>query len=516
MIREITISFSEDVSDSLGTDDIEILNLNTGQVIARSAISLTYDHANGLGRLAFPGLLGGSLPDGNYYVTVGGSGVTDAAGNWLDGNANGVGGGDYHFTFFRYFGDADGDRDVDSLDMLRMRATYLQTSNSPKYNAVFDSDNDGDVDSLDMLRLRVNYLQILDPVAPPSPQEVAEQPPRPLVQAVIETPVSPTPDVPTTPAEPDPVSVPTSTETDTTVAANQLPQEPVNTPTPAPAPTPEVPAPPTEPEPSPVPPPAEPEPSPVPVSSDTNAPAAADQSGQEPAPAPAPTPEVPATPTEPEPSPVPTSTESDPAAAADVPVVTIAAEEQAPVDTPAATDEVTEPQESAASPVVQDPEIAPVTEAPASAAVVTAPAGIAATIAPLEQAAAPSSPLLAGLTVDLMALPQAPLSRTVAPVRVGTVPVIDSLAVVGCELLLQPQARPVPEVTYVGADAATDESAPINEMTVLQQESGLASPSPETTWSPMEPLASLPAPSMVLDSAMPDEALALLTEWNER
>lgn len=64
-------------------------------------------------------------------------------------------------AFFRFFGDADGDRDVDSVDLGQMGLTFLQTSDSDQYNRQLDADLDGDVDSRDMAEFRRRFQQTL-------------------------------------------------------------------------------------------------------------------------------------------------------------------------------------------------------------------------------------------------------------------------------------------------------------------------------------------------------------------
>jgi hypothetical protein len=75
---------------------------------------------------------------------------------------NGVGGGDYSFDFFRYFGDVDGDRDVDPVDLFKFKKAYLTDSSSPLYDSRFDSEGDGDVDPVDLFKFKQNYLNTLD------------------------------------------------------------------------------------------------------------------------------------------------------------------------------------------------------------------------------------------------------------------------------------------------------------------------------------------------------------------
>ncbi len=72
-------------------------------------------------------------------------------------------GNDYEFRaeeadkFFRYFGDSDGDRDLDASDSLRLRNSYGQTAGSSRYLWYFDYDQDGDVDADDRSQFLARY-----------------------------------------------------------------------------------------------------------------------------------------------------------------------------------------------------------------------------------------------------------------------------------------------------------------------------------------------------------------------
>ncbi|MCA9140337.1 MAG: hypothetical protein KDB00_26380, partial [Planctomycetales bacterium] len=72
--------------------------------------------------LSFPTMIGDSLTDGNYQMAIDQTLIADAAGNILDGNNDGIAGGARAVDeFFRFFGDMDGDRDVDARDARGLR-----------------------------------------------------------------------------------------------------------------------------------------------------------------------------------------------------------------------------------------------------------------------------------------------------------------------------------------------------------------------------------------------------------
>jgi len=122
----------------------------------------TVNRGRTMAQLTFTGdaLEGGSLPDGNWVLTILGDKVRRGA-TALDGDLNGVAGGNYVFgqrardAFFRFFGDSDGDRDVDWLDRLRFNLAY--SWGFARYRSCFDSDGDGAVNSIDRLAFGANY-----------------------------------------------------------------------------------------------------------------------------------------------------------------------------------------------------------------------------------------------------------------------------------------------------------------------------------------------------------------------
>lgn len=108
----------------------------------------------------------GSLVDGNYELTIDATKVL-YNGLELDGDADGIAGGDFVFgdealdQFFRLFGDADSDRDVDNRDFLRFRVAFRTTDSDPDYKWHFDFDGDGDVDNLDFIKFRIRFRNVL-------------------------------------------------------------------------------------------------------------------------------------------------------------------------------------------------------------------------------------------------------------------------------------------------------------------------------------------------------------------
>ena len=68
---------------------------------------------------------------------------------------------DYPFSFFRYFGDSDGDRDVDFADFFAFARTYGLSTGNTNFNAEFDYNADGRVDATDLTNFQAHYLTVL-------------------------------------------------------------------------------------------------------------------------------------------------------------------------------------------------------------------------------------------------------------------------------------------------------------------------------------------------------------------
>jgi hypothetical protein len=155
MINSLTITFASVVD--LDASAFKLVHKSTAAIVGfnfaknndatgKSVVTLTFTGT---------GIVGGSLADGNYLLTI-------------DLEKNGFGAGnDHQFgaveadKFFRFFGDSDGDRDVDSTDYFRIRGALNQIAPSSRYLWFFDYDLDTDVDSSDMTQFLARYRKTL-------------------------------------------------------------------------------------------------------------------------------------------------------------------------------------------------------------------------------------------------------------------------------------------------------------------------------------------------------------------
>ncbi|HVK18106.1 MAG TPA: hypothetical protein VM533_14260, partial [Fimbriiglobus sp.] len=147
MVNSLTVTFDRVVTLDPGAfglqrqDGSEVgLNVATSVVDGRTIVVLTFTGS---------GVVGGSLADGGYTLTVRGDHVRDGEGRELDGDRDGNGGGDRVDDFSRLFGDSDGDGDVDQLDRDGFRSAFGTETGGAGYLWYFDFDGDGDVDGYD-------------------------------------------------------------------------------------------------------------------------------------------------------------------------------------------------------------------------------------------------------------------------------------------------------------------------------------------------------------------------------
>ena len=91
----LTVWFSEDVSAGISVDDLYLASEDGATAIDPSLMAVSYDPARRAATWSFPGLPGGVLPAGRYRATILSGGITDAAGQVLDGNRDKAPGGDF-------------------------------------------------------------------------------------------------------------------------------------------------------------------------------------------------------------------------------------------------------------------------------------------------------------------------------------------------------------------------------------------------------------------------------------
>ena len=179
-VRSITVTFSGAVSFAGGNTNaaaaFQFQHLTDGNNVALSAAVSTNSSGQTVVTLTFAGAetdsVSGdnsgqlSLADGRYALTINGASVLDANGAALDGDGDGVIGGNYlsptdtlgggagQLQLFRLFGDANGDGVVDQLDLAQFRSANNSSSTDSTYLAYLDADNSGSIDQIDLGQFR--------------------------------------------------------------------------------------------------------------------------------------------------------------------------------------------------------------------------------------------------------------------------------------------------------------------------------------------------------------------------
>jgi hypothetical protein len=91
----LTVWFNEDVAATISSDDLYLADEDGVTAIDPSLMAVSYDAARRAATWTFPGLPGGVLPAGRYRATILSGGITDTAGQALDGNRDRAPGGDF-------------------------------------------------------------------------------------------------------------------------------------------------------------------------------------------------------------------------------------------------------------------------------------------------------------------------------------------------------------------------------------------------------------------------------------
>ena len=81
--QRLVYNFNENIHQFLSTDDLVLTNLDNGQTIPSSSLSVTFPGGNKQATITFPGLPNGRLPAGNFRMTILRAGMIDLAGNQL-------------------------------------------------------------------------------------------------------------------------------------------------------------------------------------------------------------------------------------------------------------------------------------------------------------------------------------------------------------------------------------------------------------------------------------------------
>ena len=144
MVTSLTIGFSEPVTLAAGAIT---LSAQDG-----SAVPFQLSTADGETYMpTFTGsqFLNGSLADGSYMLTVHAAGVTDSFGQTMAA--------DQRYSFFRLFGDFDGNGTVNNADFFQFKKTFGKKSADPGFLSLFDYDGNGTVNNSDFFQFKKRF-----------------------------------------------------------------------------------------------------------------------------------------------------------------------------------------------------------------------------------------------------------------------------------------------------------------------------------------------------------------------
>jgi arylsulfatase A-like enzyme len=148
MVKSLTVTFDRQVTLDPGA--FRLGRAGGGEVGVSVATSVVDGRTVAVLTFTGPGIVGGSLADGNYTLTVRGDRVRDLGGRELDGDRDGNGGGDRADGIHRLFGDGDGDRDVDLRDLGLFLSTLGRRAGDPGYLWYLDFNDDDRVGLTDL------------------------------------------------------------------------------------------------------------------------------------------------------------------------------------------------------------------------------------------------------------------------------------------------------------------------------------------------------------------------------
>jgi parallel beta-helix repeat protein len=160
VVTNLTVTFDRLVSFTNGATNAFQLT-RTGPGTPNGNVTLTVDTSGStatqtVAKLTFSGSLTEgsaatpSLIDGNYALTVLSAGIT-----------GGLASGDSTTNVFRLFGDVNGDKAVNGLDLTAFRTAFGSVQGNPTYVPFLDFNGDGAIDGADLTQFRNRFGVIL-------------------------------------------------------------------------------------------------------------------------------------------------------------------------------------------------------------------------------------------------------------------------------------------------------------------------------------------------------------------
>ncbi len=150
-IRSLTVNFAGNVT-TVPASAFALIRTGDGMSFPVNISSITHPTSSTTTViLTFGGSLleGSSLPDGRYVLSIIGSQLLDDSGRMVDADGDGIDGGTGTLSFFRFYGDSNGDGVVDASDYLMFLIAY-RSGNASGANSIYDSDGNGMFNSGDL------------------------------------------------------------------------------------------------------------------------------------------------------------------------------------------------------------------------------------------------------------------------------------------------------------------------------------------------------------------------------
>ncbi len=153
MVNSLTVTFSTIVTLDPGA--FQVSHQNGDLVTANFTSSVVGNQTEAVLTFAGSEIIGGSLADGNYTLTIVADHVHDADNNTLDA--------DRVESFYRLFGDTQGHRTVDATDVAVLFGTFGKRAGDDGFVSYLDYDGDGAIDDTDLYAFIARYGTTLDP-----------------------------------------------------------------------------------------------------------------------------------------------------------------------------------------------------------------------------------------------------------------------------------------------------------------------------------------------------------------
>jgi hypothetical protein len=146
MVTSVNVTFSGQVT--LGPNAFVVTPFASGPAAPLTVTTVVVGGGT-VATLTFPGTVGGSLADGDWVLLTVASMVRDAAGDVMAA--------DRRDTFFRLYGDVNGDRTVNGSDLAAFRSAFGAAVGDQRYVAVLDYDSDGTINGVDLAQFRTRF-----------------------------------------------------------------------------------------------------------------------------------------------------------------------------------------------------------------------------------------------------------------------------------------------------------------------------------------------------------------------